>query len=163
MRNASILILILFMSAACQRTSNSDLLLGTWRMMQMEIIEPARADTDFRFMVEEGNMMGLYFGINGLVFSKEGEAILLRDGLDFFGDFNVGYRLVDKHSNPDANGTVIEIIFPEVVPEYYEVLRPPGPFRILEITSQELVITDLNEETHAITKGNLALRFSKRD
>ena len=163
MRKTAILILILSMSAACQRTSNSDLLQGTWTMMNMEIIEPARADTDYKFMVEEGNMMGLYFGLNGLVFSKEGEAILLRDGLDYFGDFNVRYRLLDEHSDPDANGSVIEIIFPEDVPEYYEVLSPPGPFRILEISSQELVITDLNEETNALTKGNLALRFRKRD
>lgn len=57
----------------------------------------------------------------------------------------------------------MEIIFPEDVPEYYEVLSPPGPFRILEISSQELVLTDMNEETNALTKGNLALRFRKRD
>lgn len=169
---ATLLILILLGSftQSCRRSGRQgqgsgetmqEQLQGVWILRSMDIIDRSKADTEYLFMVEEANMMGLYFGMNGLMFRDRREVVFIRDGFDMYEDYKLGYRLLNRRGRLDEDGRTIEFFLRETPPEYAGLSEPPGPYEILAISANELIVRDLDPNTTGITKNNMALRFTR--
>jgi hypothetical protein len=165
MKKASVFLFlgILVLFNACRQSGMQEQLQGVWELKSMDIINRSDADTDYLFMIEEANMMGLYFGMNGLLFRERKDVVIIRDGFSLYEDYKLGYRLVDRNGRLDENGRTIEILLLETPHEFTGVSEPPGPFEILSLSAGELILKDLNPNTVEITRNNMALRFVRLD
>mgnify|MGYP007057167910 CR=1 FL=1 len=154
-------LIVLIMLNACRQTSTQEQLQGVWQLRSMDIINRAEADNDYRFMIEEANMMGLYFGMNGLMFRNNKDLVFIRDGFNLYEDYKLGYRLLGRDGRLNENGRTIEVLLLQSPVEFEGLSEPPGPFEILSLSADELILKDLNPYTVDITKNNMALRFSR--
>jgi uncharacterized protein (TIGR02145 family) len=73
------------------------------------------------------------------------------------------YRLIDKKGKEDNNGSILDIVLFLEDGSIYSGRNKPGPFQIVSISSEELVLTDMSQDVlESFPKGVRLVLYYKR-
>ena len=127
---------------ACQKTSKEEMVIGDWIPYGHKFENESLTSKTMRDMIAgyESDMKNsqymLSFGPD-----KRFQRIISGRNPDTRG--RILYKLVDAQGRPDPNGNLIDFELYEPDGTLYTGPNKPGPFEIMEITEEELLLRDL--------------------
>ena len=159
MKKFNLLILgFVIIISSCKRPTNKDLLFGWWQLVEYKIEDPNKASNELLNDIKDKN---IYYKSNvySIYFFDNNRFEIVKGQTDIE---TKHFKLVDRKNIEDANGIFISIFFmSELEMKLNKSSINIGPYEILSLTKDELILKDRNTDVLNETKGLVSIKFKK--
>lgn len=134
------------------------LIIGYWEIASVKVEGPNQSDEEWKkelqtcneTILKKAGNLGRY-GIYNWLFEADNHLELYYGSKEVLEKLQLQYRLIDNKGKEDKNGSIVDV-----------VSLNNGPYKIVSISSDELVLADMNQKNLEVMKGNRFVLYYKR-
>lgn len=144
------------------------LIIGYWEIASVKVEGPNQSDEEWKKLIQTCNEtilkkagnLGRY-GIYNWLFEADNHLELYYGSEELEESVVLQYRLIDNKGKEDKNGSIVVVLI-QRDGRIFKRTDKLGPYKIVSISSDELVLTDMNQKNLEDMKGNRFVLYYKR-
>jgi len=156
-----LLCLILLFGVSCSKKTNEEMIIGEWKLLKTELQDKSIASQ--KVMNQINDMQKVIFQKDiRFRFYTDKKYRQYYSGKESNSEDKMEFKIVDKTFELNPSGTIIDFDLYNRDGSLYRGTNKPGPYEIIKITEDELILKDLRLRYKIIRQGeNMTNKLKK--
>jgi hypothetical protein len=156
------LCLIVLLGISCSKKTNEEMIIGEWKLLKVELQDKSIAtQKEINRINDEQKIISQIDG--RFRFDADKKYRMYHSGKESNSNNIMEYKIVDKTFELSPNGNIIDFDLYKRDGSLSRSTNKPGPFEIIKITKNELVLKNLGLRYKIIRQGeNMTINLKKK-